>query len=200
MRRFLMAIAALAMFLPAESRAEDVIGSGAVNGRKVEIMRNFTWRFADQASDACFVVDAHIDFCGASAGWGVMGNNPANITAAFIKNEREYAFFIAENAGGVNGLSLDSLEKVVVQNLATAMGIGRLNVPIFETRSPDFYGKNARSIAALVRLDGAEFVLINTFWVDDGRNGQMFTYTYGSDLRESDWVLHNQVTGSISFK
>lgn len=200
MRRFLFAIASLICLLPGEGRAADVIGTGAVDGRKIEILRNFTWRFADQTSDACFLVDARIDFCGASEGWEVLENNPGNITAAFVKEGPGYAFFIAENAGGVDGLSLDSVEKVVVQNLATAMGIGRLDVPIFETRTPDFYEKNARTIAARVFLDGSDFVFINTFWVDDESNGQVFTYAFGSELRESDWALHNEVTGLVSFK
>ena len=96
-------------------------------------------------------------------------------------------------------MTLDALAKGVTGNVANGMSVAPEDVPIFETRDGDFYGKRARTIALQAKLGGVLFVFINTFWVEEKQSRQVFTYTFGDSLRESDWALHNQVTGSLSF-
>lgn len=201
MRRF-SALCLFATFLfasPGSVLGQDVVGTAIVNGKKIQILENFTWQFDDRLADSCFVVTAGMDFCGKPAGWKRVVAKAPQITAKFVQDGRNYAFFISEAIGTEDGFTLDTLAAGVIENAANGMGVAPSDVPIFHSRESDFYGKRARTIAMQVKLQNVFFVFINTFWIEEKRSRQVFTYTYGDKLKESDWDLHKQVTGSLSF-
>lgn len=201
MRRLLIAalVSSAAFSSPVTAVAQDVIGSAVVNGKKIQILEDFTWQFEDRLAESCFLVTAGLDFCGKPAGWGRISNKPPQIAGAFEQGGRNYAFFVSEPVGRAEGITLDALAKGVVGNLANGMGVTPADVPIFDTKDGEFYGQRVRTIAMQAKLQGVVFVFINTFWVEENRSGQVFTYTFGDNLRESDGLLHSQVTGSLSF-
>ena len=189
----------LALLAPAALLAQDVIGTAIVGGRKIQILSDNTWQFEDQLGAPCFVIDADLSFCGRPSGWSLLGNKPPQITAAFERNRSDYAFFVTEAAGSSVGMSLDFLGEAVIGNVANGMGVSPADVPVFFSESVEFYGKPARRVALQAKLNGVFFIFINTYWVEANKAGQVFTYTFGDQLRDSDVALHKQVVSSLSF-
>jgi len=140
-----------------------------------------------------------MDFCGKPAGWKRIVAKDPEVTASFEQDGRKYAFFISEPIGREDGFTLDTVAAGIIANAASGMGIAPSDVPIFDSRESDFYDKRARTIAMQVKFRNYYFIFINTFWVEDKRSRQVYTYTFGDKLRETDWDLHKQVTGSLSF-
>ncbi len=195
----LIAVLAL-VFSAVPAKAQDVIGTSIVGGKKIEILSDNTWRFQDRLGESCFLVGATMEFCGQNANWRPLANKAPQITAAFERESKDFAFFIVEQIGRSSGMNLDAIGRAIVENVANGMGETAAEVPVFLSEDVSIYGKAARRVALQARLDGVFFVLINTAWLEDDRSGQIFTYSYGDQIRPSDIALHEQVVGSVVFR
>ena len=65
--KLIPAVAFALSALPA--MAQGVVGTGVVDGRRVELLDDRSWRFVGPEDEGCWAVTARVSFCGDPATW-----------------------------------------------------------------------------------------------------------------------------------
>lgn len=202
MRRMISAAVLCLGLLSTPVVAQEVVGSSAVAGRPVELLSNFTWRYREAATvpaTGCRSVAETVQFCSAGSLWQYSPSQ-ADETAhrsVFRYDDRNYGMLIPETFGAADGVTLDTMRRVVIQNAAEAGGIAPNQVPVLETSNAPVQGQAATTVVYLASIDGVSYVFANTVVITRRVSTQIVTYSIGSAYDTSARRIHEDFVSRV---
>ncbi len=206
--RIAACLALSALLVPGIAFAQEVVGTGFVDGRKVELRSDNTWAFADKpvlslpGSEDCLPINGSYEFCGKDLGWRVAQKIAIDAAASFSLNDRTYGLVITEALGVQDGMSLDFMAGAVISNAAVALNIRDEDITIFSTTDGQMFGDPSREMAYGADVDGLRFVYFNTLVVRETETLQFLMFSIGPEptdtMREanSDFIAAMKERGS----
>ena len=164
--------------------AQSEVGTSVVDGKTVELLSNFTWKYKEERQDSCQSVKYTVAFCGAGRLW--QSTPPTGDAAAAYKHDdANYGEFIVEQFGSKQGLALDAMRKIVVDNAASAAGIKAADVDILSDEAVSVDGHNGETLVYKVTIEHIPCLFLNTVVITDIYTMQIITYSVSSDISEA---------------
>lgn len=187
-------IAALACAAPQTADAEQVVATTIVDGKKVELLDNNSWRFvaSGNSQSNCSTVAGDVTFCGARNVWQPIQPPNAQIAAAFLRSEKHYGIVISEGIGTNSGISVDSMRQIAIQNAANGAGILAKDVAVADAFTSQANGVSYSTVAYSVTINGIPIFYLNSIYVGPDRALQMITYELDRSLTQYHRELHQE--------
>lgn len=195
--KILPAVTLAASLLALPALAQNVVGSSQVDGQKVELLDDNTWRYAAEVAPGCDPIAMGVSFCYPAGQW--QGSPPPgpDITAAYRHDDKHYAQFIIEAVGADDGANAGMMRKIVVQNAAAATGQSMSDIPTLAIEEAMIAGKNAETIVYKVNFDGLSVVFANSILIEKKQMMQAMTYALGTDFSAKHKALHAEFLEDI---
>lgn len=198
-----LAFAALAWGAPAA--ADEVVGRTQIDGRVVDLLENFTWRYADDATEgdaaaghACARIDDALNFCGEALGWSAIRNTNPDVAAMYRRDDRSYGFFVIEGVGSEDGVALDGYSRSVLENTANAGEIDMADLMVFDPEDSALFERPTRTVSYALTLNSLPIVYRNTIVLGARRTLQLVTFTVSKTLSEDHKAMHAAFLGAVS--
>jgi hypothetical protein len=199
MRIYSFLIVAL-LFWPIQTHAQNKVGSSVVDGKTIDLFSDFTWQYRTGIEDAaCTTVSPGIEFCGTNRGWQKSNDSSSDITAQFRFDDRTYGLFIVEDIGASDGVSLEYMRNIVVENMAIAADVSKENILILEVEDGTFHGKPSSMIVYSGKVEGLKIVFANTIVIEPSRSLQLATYSFGDSFTEKHRRVHDDFLSMVKF-
>jgi hypothetical protein len=191
--------AACLMLCAGNAWAQSVIGRTVIDGQRVELLDNNTWRFAEAATSpaGCHDLREGVSFCGAPAQWQRITNAPPQLTAQYRFDDKTYGQFVIEGVGSSSGMNLAGIREMVIGYAAQASQVSPGNIPVLDTYAQIVDGLDGDTIVYGATISGMKFVFANTIVVEDARTIQAMTYTFGETYAEEHRNLHAEFIAEI---
>lgn len=176
----IMALSCLTvMAMPAT--ANEVIGTGEVGGRAVELLDDKSWRYKTplmgRSSGKCEIIKDYVEFCNTLA-WDVSGS-VGDASAIYAVNDRTYVMLIIEQLGRADGVTADYMVEVTHWNAAEAFNIQQESLNVHYTRSKRARGYDYTTTSYSGKMKGLPFTFVNNIYVGDRYTVQAAVYTVG---------------------
>lgn len=191
-------LAAMATALPAA--AQDVVGSTIVEGRSVQLLSDFTWKYASQSPSACQTIENGVSFCGKRSGWTQFPPASADVAANYRLNDRSYGLFIVEEVGSDDGVTPEAMRNMVVENAASAGEQDAKDIRVLGPTSSEVDGLPGETITYFVKMDQMPIVFTNTIVLEKHRTVQVVTYGLGAALTEDMKANHARFLAETRLK
>lgn len=196
---WLLAFFAMGAFaLPAN--AQDVVGSSIVNGRSVQILSDFTWRYTTATPSECQTIKAGVTFCGERSGWKRSSQGSKDLTATFRLDDRNYGLFVVEDLGSEDGVTHEMMRTAIIGNAANSSGMQPTEIAIVGPERRQVDGFAGESISYTVQASGLPFVFMNTVVIDKHRTVQLATYGVGPTLTDEMKANHQSFLNATRLK
>lgn len=200
MRRIWLVVGLMGVLASTPVAAQSVVGSSVVNGRQVQILADYTWRYSSTTPTSCLEVEANVVFCGLNRGWTKTSNNQGDIDATFRLNDRNYGLFIVEGVGSEEGMSRELMRTAILGNAAKASGLQTKDVPTFGLEATKVGLLEAETISYAVKMEGLPIIFTNTVVIDKHRTIQIATYSLGQSPTEDMKAVHKQFLDATQLK
>ena len=104
----------------AEDTEANVVGTTVLGGKRVELLSDNTWRFSEFSSSeqGCVPINTVLEFCGSILDWRPSGTQGTDFTRVFKRNARTYAGIIYEEIGEADGLDIEAMRNIAIENVA----------------------------------------------------------------------------------
>ncbi len=181
---FLAAIILLA--LPVSAQNSDVVGTAVLGGKRVELLSDRTWRFADeaQAEGPCVPINTVLTFCGSIIDWRPVDTTGTEFTRLFRQDSRTYGGIIYEEVGAAEGMDLEFMRNIIIENAAMGTGVQAQDIPIFGVQAVEVDGHPAETIIYGANFNGLDIIYLNTIVNSENHNVQFVVWTIGNTLTE----------------
>jgi hypothetical protein len=181
--------------------AQDVVGSSLVEGKQVQLMSDFTWRYIGSRVDDCTAIENDISFCDLTGAWKQTSSGPnSDNRTTFRKNDRTFGIFIVEAVGSADGMTAETMRSLVIGNAARAAGVQVTDVPVLSVSAATIDGHDATTVAYAGKVDSLNFVFLNTIVTQPKRSIQVVTYGVGTELTDEMTQDHRQFLQATQFK
>ncbi|NOX73703.1 MAG: DUF1795 domain-containing protein [Alphaproteobacteria bacterium] len=177
--------------------AQTLVGTAIVDGNKVELLSDNSWRYADTKQNSCRSVHLQVQLCAPEGIWKKIKAPSADITAAFSKDARNYLMFIIEEIGSNLGVSQKLLRKTAIETAALGAGIDPENVPILELLPAEVDGQTGETVVYAVNIDGVPVVIANTMVIRPDLTIQVVQYTIGKEYKDAQRRLVQQILDEV---
>lgn len=189
------------LYATSPTLAQAVVGRSVVDGQKVELLSDKTWRFVelDTGTQRCDTLRLGVSFC-AGSDWKPTTAPTTEIAAQYRFDDRNYGQMILEAIGTEDGMSADFMRKVVIKNAASAAGLREKDVAILDVRDiavGEFLGE---TISFQLSLDGLDAVFLNTILVLPKRNFQLTTFAFGKQKTPEMVRLHARFLSRVKIE
>lgn len=187
-------LAALWLSAPHSAVAQQIVATTIVDGQKVELLDNNSWRFvqSQDANSDCSVIAGDVTFCGNRKVWRVVAPPNPQIAAAFMRTEVLFGLVVSEGVGSDVGISIEALRKVAIQNAANGAGVLPENVTVSDSFTSESNGMTYETIAYSVKVNGVPLVFLNSLFVGPKRSLQLITYELDPNLTDYHKGIHQE--------
>ncbi len=188
----------LAVSLPAA--AQDVIGTAVIGGKKVELLSDQTWRYAEigTTSDGpCVPIDNRLTFCGSILDWRPISTSGTEFIRQFRHSERIYAGIIHESLGADDGVDQEFMRNAVIENVAMFTNTRPEEIPIYDVKVTEVDDQSAETIIYGAVYNGLDIVYQNTLINGPDYNLQFVVWSVGKELSEDAASMNENFLSSI---
>ena len=178
---------------------QSVVGRTVIEGQRVELLDDNTWRYAEAAAlpAGCQDLREGVSFCAAPAQWQRITNAPPQLTAQYRFDDKTYGQFVVEGVGSSSGITLAGVKETVISYAAQASQMSPAQVPVLEDFPQVVDGQDGDTIVYGATISGMKFVFANTIVINEGRTIQAMTYTFGETFSEDHRNLHAEFLADI---
>lgn len=181
----------LSMALVQPALSQNVLGTGTVDGRDIEILDDGSWRYVDtEETEDCEYLPQMVVFCGVSEGWAPTTPPSPQIAAQYRFDDRHYGQFVIEGVGTNEGMSMGFFLDAVVSNAAAVTGVPRENIIVLDQRDATVSGYRGQTIVYRARFDRLDVVFANSILVLEERSIQSITFSVGREETDKSRELH----------
>lgn len=177
--------------------AQTLVGTAIVNGNKVELLSDNSWRYADTKQNSCRSVHLQVQFCAPKGIWKKITVPSAEISAAFSKGDRNYLMFIVEEIGSDLGVSQELLRQTIIENAAFGAGIDPANVLILDLLPAEVDGQTGETAIYALEMSGLPVVFANTMVIRPDLTIQVVQYTIGKEYKDAQRRLVQQILDEV---
>ena len=176
-----MRILVLAALLAAPAAAQEVVGSGVVAGRAVELLSDGTWRERPPTAEGCTPVVGPLAFCSGPPEFTPTDDlEPGSpIDAQWRAGSARFAQVLHDATGEADGVTLDGIEAAVIDNAARFAGVAPQEVEVVATIPALVDEALGRTVVYVVALEGTPFVFQNTLLLLPDDHAQIMTFATG---------------------
>ena len=169
-----------AMAMPAT--ANEVVGTGEVDGRAVELLDDKSWRYkiplVGRSSGECEIIKSYVEFCN-TLNWDV--SEPVGpASAVYAVNDRTYVMLIIEQLGRADGVTADYMVEAAHWYAAEGFNIQQDSLNVHYTRPTSARGYDYTTTSYSGKMKGLPFTFVNNIYVGDRYTVQAAVYTVGS--------------------
>ncbi len=181
--------------------AQERVGSSLVNGKAIELFSDYTWRYrSDSDETGCLSIKSGIEFCEVSGSWAkTRSSSNEDSSAEFRYDDKNYGMVIVEEVGADDGMGLEFMKSVVVDNFAGAAGISKEDVLVLAVEDGSVSGKSSSMVVYGGKVDGLPLIYSNTIVSEPSRTSQFVTYSIERELSEEHRRLHNEFLSAVRF-
>ena len=177
----------LSLALPAHAEDAQVVGTSVLGGKRVELLNDNTWRFAEFGDDedaGCVPVNQVLSFCGTIFDWRPVDTTGTEFLRQFQHDSRTHAGILYEEVGAADGMDMEFMRNAVIENAAMGTGVRPEEIPVHgaETRTVD--GHPAETVIYGANFNGLDIVYINTIVNSDHHNLQFVIWTVGKAVTD----------------
>lgn len=191
-------LATVALGFPAA--AQQVVGTSLVDGRPVQLMSDFSWKYVSQTGTSCQSVQDQVSFCGQDAGWRRTSSGSGDAAAMYRLNDRTYGLFIVEGLGLEDGISAKMMRSAILENAAKLSGGEGKDVPVLGIEPAKVDGLPSETVIYVANSDGMSFVFLNTIAMDKKSTVQAVTYHVGNNVTDEMRALHKRFLDATRLK
>lgn len=163
---------------------QTVVGRAIVDGERVELYSDKTWRFENEPEPECKALGLGVSFCGDANRWAPSPPPTADIAAQYRFDDRHYGQYILEGLGVDDGITTKFMSDAVIQNAAGATGVTKADIPVLDSFDSKVNGFDATTIVYGLRFDQLDVVFVNTIVVLPKRTIQALTFAVGTDYSD----------------
>ncbi len=186
MKSILLALA----LLPCPALAQTVVGTSAIEGRRIEILEDRTWRYAEPGpTGACLPVSGSVEFCGIPAEWKPVPKQGV-FSILYRHDDRTIGGFIAERIGSADGMSFAVMSKGILAQVGALAGTAPEMVPVLSTSDDTVSGFRATTMVYGAKIEGVSLVYANSIVVGVHDLVQVVTWEIGTDYTEAHRAAH----------
>jgi len=183
-RFVIMAVACVACvaWLAPPASAKEVVGTGEVGGRAVELLDDRSWRYSiplvGRSSDRCDVIKTYVEFCN-SLNWDV--SEPVGHAAAvYAVNDRTYVMLVIEHLGRADGVTPDYMVEAAHWYAAEGFNIQQDSLDVHYTRATRARGHDYTTTSYSGKVKGLAFTFVNNIYIGEKFTVQAFAYMVGA--------------------
>jgi hypothetical protein len=169
--------AMIMFFLAWPALAQTVVGRAVVDGRTVTLFDNQSWQFETADEAGCKLLSAKLSFCGDPIKWHNTRVPAPDVIAAYRYNDQQYGQFIVENLGTAQGLTSESVRKIILDIARQASG----QDPVVISITPASLGElSGETVVYTFNISGLETVYANSLFLTENTLLQAMTYAVGT--------------------
>lgn len=196
--RIIVTLVVLGTAVPAF--AQQVVGTSLIDGRPVQLMSDFTWKYLTPAPAGCDAVQGTVAFCSVNSGWTRISSASPDIAAEYRLDDKNYGEFIVESLGIDDGITPDKYRDLVIQNAASAAKVQPKDIVTFGLDSAEIDGVAGTTIAYEMKMDDLPIVFINTMIMEKHRTTQVVTFHIGGNVTDSMRSVHKAFLAATHLK
>lgn len=188
MKHLLTAFLVVALAVPVTAQDGAVVGSAIVKGKRVELLDDNTWRYADPgaADSGCETINAILQTCGLQDVWSSISTNGTEFIRQYRKDSRTYAGILFEDVGAADGATMEFMRNIVIENAAAGTGVQPEDIPILDVATLTVDGNAAERISYAANFNGVDFIFQNTIVNAPNHNIQLVIWNIGKELNDSN--------------
>ncbi|MCP5072418.1 MAG: hypothetical protein GY947_03880 [Rhodobacteraceae bacterium] len=180
MKRLIGLVIAFSLFATTGGNAQQVVSRGIVDGKKIEILADFTWRYESPSASGCKRLHSKLEFCGDPEFWRSSTPPSPEILAQYRHDDRNYAQVILEDLGSDDNVNAEFMRGAVIENAAAATGGTTDDVAILDVVEMTFNGQPAETVVYHVKINGLDVVFANTIVISKRTTLQAMTFSVAS--------------------
>lgn len=170
---------------PVWAQEASVVGTAILGGKRVELMSDNTWRFSEiSAAKTCVPINTLLSFCGSTLTWTPTSAVGSDFTRLYRNGSRTYGGVIYEDIGSADGMDIEFMRNVVIENAAAFAGIAPGEVPIYGVEDVTVDDVPGETVMYGVNLGALKFVYQNTILNWDHHTMQFVVWTVGDELTD----------------
>ena len=112
-------------------------------------------------------------------------------------DDRHYGYFIIEDIGLNDGLSIETLRSSALEGIAEQAGVTAAQIPVLQVTAVTVDGIDAETMVYGGRVDGLTFVYANTMVLTRDTTLQALTHSVGTEFTDKHQDLHNRFLEDI---
>ncbi|MEL7281670.1 MAG: hypothetical protein AAFY35_06905 [Pseudomonadota bacterium] len=174
------------------AQGSEILGTTLLEGRKVEILADGTWVYAEALPDDCQTVTSNIMLCAEKGRWTSLPAVNADIAAQFRFDDSTYGLLILEELGHGQGITFEAISVSVLEIAASAAGVRREDIPVINVQDTALFGEDAQTITYAAVIDGLPITYRNTILIEEEVTIQAVTYEVSRDLTQVHTELHDE--------
>ena len=184
---------ALAM-VGAQLQARDLVGTGFIEGKIVQLFSDGTWAYLVESSDPdCKFVHELVEFCKTDMRWRPQSGVTFDFDKLYSHDERHYGGLIIEEIGTADGNSIEGMITTVLTFAADAAGVTIEQIPVHSVAETQLDGFDAKTVVYGARIDGINYVYANSIIVEELLTIQALTWSVGKEFS----AKHQELTSDF---
>jgi hypothetical protein len=180
--------------------AQDVVGTALVDGKRVELLSNNTWRIARAAgagTSECELIGTLLTFCDASNDWNTSRAAGTDFLRIYRHSSRVYSGIIHDDVGSADGVDLEFLRKSAINIAAVSTGIRSEDVQIAGVVDAEVIGWPGEALTYAILIEGTPFTYQNTFVNSGNHSLQLMNWSLGPDVTDEATQMRESFLGGI---
>ena len=169
---------------PAFAEDAKVIGTAVLGGKRVELLNDNTWRFAEFGDEeaGCVPINSILSFCGTIFDWRPVDTAGTEFLRQFQHDSRTHAGILYEEVGAADGMDMDFMRNAVIENAAMGTGVRPEEIPIHAATVGEVDGQPSETITYGATFNGLDFVYQNTIVNSEHHNLQFVVWSVGDTV------------------
>ncbi|MCP5085838.1 MAG: hypothetical protein GY952_03405 [Rhodobacteraceae bacterium] len=188
MEKIVSLLFAFSLLVATSGNAQQVVSRGIVDGKKIEILADFTWRYETPSIAGCKRLHSKLEFCGDPEFWRSSTPPSPEILAQYRHDDKNYGQIILEDLGSDDNVTAEFMRGAVIDNAAAAIGGTTNDVTILDVVETTFDGQPAENVVYHVKINGLDVVFANTIVIYQKTTMQAMTFavatTYTDNQRQ----------------
>ena len=188
---------ALSLTLVAPAMAQDVLGTAVVDGRRVELLSDNTWREVDTAPAECRRIEGPVLFCGDPDRWPSMEPENPSIDAAFETGVASFAAITVEEIGRDRGADDAAMRTFLLDSEAQQAGVEDGEDLVIAESPAEIDGRDAMTLVMTRKVVDIPSVVATTYHIGEDFHVRALTWELFDGFRPEHRALHRQFLSQI---
>ncbi|MFY0679959.1 MAG: hypothetical protein JXR13_05225 [Thalassovita sp.] len=174
--------AALTLVTAGQGLAQEVVGSTVLGGKKVHLLSDNTWKFAEsETSSRCVSVHVNIEFCGSFSNWRPTAKT-GDFSVMFHHSGNIYAGLIIEEFGWDEGSSFEFMRSAALEHAAFVSQVPIEQIPVLDVYDVKIDGHHGETMVYGAVIDGLNVVYANTLLITQDLTVQSLVWNVGKEF------------------
>ncbi|MEM7438548.1 MAG: hypothetical protein AAF393_03045 [Pseudomonadota bacterium] len=197
--RNLFTILASCLCIAMPATAQSIVGTTVVDGQKVQLLSDNTWRFAEGGTGDCAQLHVKLSFCGDTREWQKSDPPSPDIIAQYMFKQSFFGQYIIEDVGTESGVTREGMRKIAIENAAAAAGVSAAEVAVLVNEEGTHFGLPSDTLVYAVVVDSLAVVFANTIVVGKNAMVQINTFTLGTEFAPEHNDIHRDFVSLTKF-